>query len=117
MSIKDMRDVLTPEVVLPDTLVVEMDNPEQYVEYKGLDVAQAINGLIHDETSAVGCYEQVIKDNLDVIADEDIDRLKDIVSQKKANISILQEMASTYDEIDIDKSAAKSLKKLLKGSK
>lgn len=116
MSIKDMREVLTEEV-LPDTLIIEADSPEDYVEYKGLDVAQAINGLIHDETNAVGCYEEVIKKNLDVLADKDIDRLKDIVAQKKANIAILQELATTYDEIELDRTAAQSLKKLLKRSK
>ena len=116
-GIKDLRDALTPEEVRPNMMVVEVDSPEQYVEYQGLDVAQMINGLITDETHAIGCYEQIIKENLDLISDKDLDRLKSIVSDKKANISILQEMATTYDEIEVDKSATQSLKKLLKRSK
>lgn len=52
-----------------------------------------------------------------MLADKDIDKLKKIVSDKKANVSILQEMTTTYDEIEVDKSATQSLKKLLKRSK
>lgn len=113
--IKDTRDTL--EEVLPGALVVEVDDPEGYVEYKGLDVAQSINGLIHEELSSIGCIEGVLKDNLDVLADKDIKKLKDIVAQKKANINILEEITTVYDEIEVDKSATQSLKKLLKRSK
>lgn len=114
-GIKDTRETL--EEVLPNALVVEVDDPEDYVEYKGLDVAQAINGLIHEELSSIGCIEGVLKDNLDILADKDIEKLKDIVAQKKANINILEEITTVYDEIEVDKSAAQSLKKLLKRSK
>lgn len=116
-GIKEMRHALTPEEVLPNMMVVDVDSPEQYVEVQGLSVAQEVNGLISDETHAIGCYEQIIKDNIDLMSDKDIEKLKKIVSDKKANINILQEMATTYDEIEVDKSATPSLKKLLKRSK
>lgn len=114
-AIKEVRDAIAPE--LPNMMVVAVDSPEQYVDYQGLTVAQSINGLIHDITSLIGCTEQVIKENIDLMADKDIDTLKKIVSGAKADMLSLQEMSSTYDDIDVDKSAAKSLKKLLKGSK
>lgn len=113
-DIKEMRDVLVPD--LPNMLVVGVDSPEQYVEYEGLGVAQDINCLINDEQGSVSHFENVIRENLDLISDKDIDKLKKIVSAKKANIAILQDMVTTYDEIDIDKSAKSSLKKLLKGT-
>ena len=116
-DIKEMRGALTPEEVLPNMMVVGVDSPEQYVEREGLSAAQALNHLIGDETNAISCYESIIADNLDIISDKDLDKLKSIVSDKKANIAILQEMATTYDEIEVDKSAAQSLKKLLKRSK
>ena len=116
-DIKEMRGALTPEEVLPNMMVVDVDSPEQYVEVQGLSVAQALNHLIEDETRAISCYEGILKDNIDLLADKDIDKLKKIVSDKKANVSILQEMTTTYDEIEVDKSAAQSLKKLLKRSK
>lgn len=116
-DIKEMRGALTPEEVLPNMLVVDVDSPEQYVEYQGLSVAQALSHLIGDETHEIACYEQTLKDNLDLLDDKDIEKLKKIISDKKANISILQDMTATYDEIDVDKSATQSLKKLLKRSK
>lgn len=116
-GIKEMRDALTPEEVLPNMMVVEVDDPEQYVEYKGLDVAAQINHLIEDETSSIGCYNYMLKDNLDLLADKDVEKIKKIISDKKANVAILQEMTTTYDEIEVDKSATQSLKKLLKRSK
>ena len=45
-DIKEMRGALTPEEVLPNMMVVEVDSPEQYVEEKGLDTAAQINHLI-----------------------------------------------------------------------
>lgn len=116
-GIKDMRKALTPEEVLPDMMVVEVDDPEQYVEEKGLDVAGAIACLIKEETESLEHYTRTLQFNLDLLADKDVDKLKDIISEKKANIAILQEMSTTYDEIEVDKSAASSLKKLLKRSK
>lgn len=116
-DIKEMRDALAPEDVLPNMMVVEVDDPEQYVEYKGLDVAEQINHLIKEETESIEDYNCTLKDNLDLLADKDIDKIKKIISDKKANIAILQEMTTTYDEIEMDKSAAQSLKKLLKRSK
>lgn len=116
-GIKEMRDALTPEEVLPNMMVVEVDDPEQYVEYKGLDVAAQINHLIEDETRGIGCYNYMLKDNLDLLADKDVEKIKKIISDKKANVAILQEMTTTYDEIEVDKSATQSLKKLLKRSK
>ena len=115
-DIKEMRGALTPEDVLPNMMVVDVDSPEQYVEYQGLTAAQALNHLIEDETKAISCYEGIIADNLDILSDKDLDKLKSIVSDKKANIAILQAMTTTYDEIEVDKSAAQSLKKLLKRS-
>lgn len=116
-GIKDMRDALTPEEVLPNMMVVEVDDPEQYVESKGLDVAGAIACLIKAETESVEAYTRTLQWNLELLSDKDIDRLKDIISEKKANIAILQEMSTTYDEIEVDKTASSSLKKLLKRSK
>lgn len=116
-DIKEMRGALTPEEVLPNMMVVDVDSPEQYVEAQGLSTAQALSHLIEDETKAISCYQGIIADNLDTMADKDLDKLKSIVSDKKANIAILQEMMTTYDEIEVDKSAAQSLKKLLKRSK
>lgn len=116
-DIKEMRGALTPEEVLPNMMVVEVDSPEQYVEKEGLTTAQALGHLIEDENKAIGCYQGIIADNLDVMSDKDLDKLKSIVSDKKANVVILQEMMTTYDEIEVDKSAAQSLKKLLKRSK
>lgn len=116
-GIKDMRDALTPEEVLPNMMVVEVDDPEQYVEYKGLDVASQLNHLIEDETKGIACYSCILKDNLDLLADKDAEKIKKIISDKKANVAILQEMTTTYDDIELDKSATQSLKKLLKRSK
>lgn len=116
-DIKEMRGALTPEEVLPNMMVIDVDSPEQYVEVQGLTVAQALSHLIEDETKAIACYQGIIKDNIDLLSDKDADRLKKIVSDKKANIAILQEMMTTYDEIEVDKSATQSLKKLLKRSK
>lgn len=116
-GIKDMRRALTPEEVLPDMMVVEVDDPEQYVEEKGLDVAGAIACLIKGETDGLDQVTRTLQCNLELLSDKDIDKLKDIIAQKKANIVILQEMSTTYDEIEVDKSAAQSLKKLLKRSK
>lgn len=116
-DIKEMRDVLTPEEVLPNMMVVDVDSPEQYVEKEGLSVSQALHHLIGDETNAIACYENILKENLELIADKDIEQLKKIIAEKKANINILQSMSETYDEINVDKSASKSLKKLLKRSK
>ena len=48
-----MSRALTPEEVLPNMMVVEVDDPEQYVEEKGLDVASAIACLIKEETDGV----------------------------------------------------------------
>lgn len=116
-GIKDMRRALTPEEVLPDMMVVEVDDPEQYVEEKGLDVASEIACLIKGETEGLEQMTRTLKWNLELLADKDADKLKDIIAQKKANISVLQEMSTTYDEIEVDKSATQSLKKLLKRSK
>jgi len=116
-DIKEMRGALTPEEVLPDMMVVDVDSPEQYVEVQGLSVAQELNHLIGCESKAISEYEELLSCNLDLLSDKDIDKLKKIVSDKKANIAILQDMATTYDEIDVDKSATQSLKKLLKRSK
>lgn len=116
-GIKEMRDALAPEDVLPNMMVVEVDDPEQYVEHQGLCVAQSINELLAGEAHAIDHYEMVIKDNLDLMSDKDVSKLKDIVAQKKANITVLQEMTTTYDEIDLGKTATQSLKKLLKRSK
>lgn len=116
-GIKDMRRALTPEEVLPDMMVVEVDDPEQYVEEKGLDVASGIACLIKGETEGLEQMTRTLKWNLELLADKDADKLKDIIAQKKANISVLQEMSTTYDEIEVDKSATQSLKKLLKRSK
>lgn len=116
-GIKDMRDALTPEEVLPNMMVVEVDSPEQYVEERGLDVAGNLNHLIKEETESIKDYNEALRCNLELLADKDIDKLKKIISDKKANIAILQEMTTTYDEIEVDKSAAPSLKKLLKRSK
>lgn len=116
-GIKDMRRALTPEEVLPNMMVVEVDDPEQYVEEKGLDVARVITYLIKEETNGVEEFTRVLQSNLEFLSDKDIDKLKNIIAQKKANISVLQEMSTTYDEIEVDKSATQSLKKLLKRSK
>lgn len=116
-GIKDMRQALTPEEVLPNMMVVEVDDPEQYVEEKGLDVASAIACLIKGETDGVEEFTRTLQFNLDLLADKDIDKIKDIIAQKKANIAILQQMSTIYDEIEVDKSATQSLKKLLKRSK
>lgn len=116
-GIKDMRRALTPEEVLPNMMVVEVDDPEQYVEEKGLDVASAIACLIKEETDGVEEFTRTLQFNLELLSDKDIDKLKNIISQKKANITVLQEMSTTYDEIEVDKSATQSLKKLLKRSK
>lgn len=116
-GIKDMRRALTPEEVLPNMMVVEVDDPEQYVEEKGLDVASAIACLIKEESDGVEEFTSALQFNLELLSDKDIDKLKSIISQKKANISVLQEMSTTYDEIEVDKSATQSLKKLLKRSK
>lgn len=116
-GIKDMRRALTPEEVLPDMMVVEVDDPEQYVEEKGLDVAGEIACLIKGETEGLEQMTRTLKWNLELLADKDADKLKDIIAQKKANIAVLQEMSTTYDEIEVDKSATQSLKKLLKRSK
>lgn len=116
-DIKEMRGALTPEKVLPNMMVVEVDSPEQYVEEKGLDTAAQINHLIKEETEGIEDYNEMLRCNLEFLADKDIDKLKKIISDKKANIAILQEMTTTYDEIEVDKSATQSLKKLLKRSK
>lgn len=116
-GIKDMRDALTPEEVLPNMMVVEIDSPEQYVEEKGLDVAGQINHLIKEETESIGDYNSALRCFLDLLSDKDIEKLKQMIADKKANVTILQEMATTYDEIEIDKAAAPSLKKLLKKTK
>lgn len=116
-GIKEMRKALTPEEVLPNMMVVEVDDPEQYVEEKGLDVASAIACLIKEETEGLEHYTRMLQFNLDLLADKDVDRIKDIIADKKANMAILQEMSTTYDEIEVDKSATQSLKKLLKRSK
>ena len=116
-GIKDMRDALTPEEVLPNMMVVEVDSPEQYVEERGLDVAGSLNHLIKEETESIDDYNEMLRCNLELLADKDVDKLKKIISDKKANIAILQEMTTTYDEIEVDKSATQSLKKLLKRSK
>lgn len=116
-DIKEMRGAMTPEEVLPNMMVVEVDDPEQYVEEKGLDVAGEINHLIKEETESIEDYNEMLRCNLPLLADKDVDKLKKIISDKKANIAILQEMTTTYDEIDIDRSASSSLKKLLKNSK
>lgn len=116
-GIKDMRQALTPEEVLPNMMVVEVDDPEQYVEEKGLDVAGAIACLIKEETEGLEHFTRTLQFNLELLSDKDIDKLKGIIAQKKANLSILQQMSTTYDEIDVDKSATQSLKKLLKRSK
>lgn len=116
-GIKDMRRALTPEEVLPNMMVVEVDDPEQYVEEKGLDVASAIACLIKEETDGVEEFTRALQSNLELLSDKDIEKLKSIIAQKKANISVLQEMSTTYDEIEVDKSATQSLKKLLKRSK
>lgn len=116
-GIKDMRRALTPEEVLPNMMVVEVDDPEQYVEERGLDVASAIACLIKEETEGLEQVTRTLQWNLELLSDKDINKLKDIIAQKKANISVLQEMSTTYDEIEVDKSATQSLKKLLKRSK
>lgn len=116
-DIKEMRGALTPEEVLPNMMVVEVDSPEQYVEEKGLDTAAQINHLIKEETESIEDYNEMLRCNLEFLADKDIEKLKKIISDKKANIAILQEMTTTYDEIEVDKSATQSLKKLLKRSK
>lgn len=116
-GIKDMRNALTPEEVLPNMMVVEVEDPEQYVEAKGLDVAGEIACLIKAETESIEVFTRILQCNLDLLSDKDIEKLKGIISDKKANIAVLQDMSTTYDEIDIDKSASSSLKKLLKRSK
>lgn len=116
-DIKEMRGALTPEEVLPNMMVVDVDSPEQYVEVQGLDTAAQINHLIKEETESIEDYNEMLRCNLEFLADKDIDKLKKIISDKKANIAILQEMMTTYDEIEVDKSATQSLKKLLKRSK
>lgn len=116
-DIKEMRGALAPEEVLPNMMVVEVDSPEQYVEERGLGAAAQINHLIKEETESIEDYNEMLRFNLEFLADKDIDKLKKIISDKKANIAILQEMTTTYDEIEVDKSAAQSLKKLLKRSK
>ena len=97
-----MRRALTPEEVLPNMMVVEVDDPEQYVK---------------EESDGVEEFTSALQSNLELLSDKDIDKLKSIIAQKKANISVLQEMSTTYDEIEVDKSATQSLKKLLKRSK
>lgn len=116
-DIKEMRKALTPEEVLPNMMVVEVDDPEQYVEEKGLDVASAIACLARSELESIDQYTRTLQWNLEFLTEEDIKKLKDIIAGKKANVAVLQEMSTTYDEIDVDKSATSSLKKLLKGSK
>lgn len=116
-GIKDMRRALTPEEVLPNMMVVEVDDPEQYVEEKGLNVAGEIACLIKEETDGVEEFTRTLQFNFELLSDKDIDKLKNIIAQKKANISVLQEMSTAYDEIEVDKSATQSLKKLLKRSK
>ena len=117
MKIDEMRKALTPEEVLPEMMVVEVDNPEQYVECKGLETANKLNELITGENHAIEHYQDVMKDQIDILADNDLEALKKMVGQMKANIIILTEMATKYDKTDVSKSAAKSLKKLLKSSK
>ena len=73
--------------------------------------------LIKEETESIEDYNEMLRCNLEFLSDKDIDKLKKIISDKKANIAILQEMTTTYDEIEVDKSATQSLKKLLKRSK
>ena len=117
MKIEEMRKAMTPEEVLPEMMVVEVDDTKQYVERKGIETAECLSSLITAENHAVEHYQDVIKEQIDILSDKDIDELKKIIGQKKANIIILTEMASKYDDTDISKSAAKSLKKLLKSSK
>ena len=57
-DIKEMRGALTPEEVLPNMLVVDVDSPEQYVEEKGLDTAAQINHLIKEETESIEDYNE-----------------------------------------------------------
>ena len=110
-DIKELRP--SPEDVLPNMLVVECEDPEQYVEQKGLDVASEITSISTDISLLTNRISRSLKDNLSIIADKDIDRIKEIASQLKAMSITLTEMATTYDEIPVYKTASKSLKKLL----
>lgn len=111
-GIKETRNTL--EDALPNMMVVECDDPEQYVESKGLDVAACLTSMIQEETESIKNMTTQLRWNLSFLSDKDIEKIKDIISQKKAIINILQSMVQTYDEIKVDKSAASSLKKLLK---
>lgn len=109
----DIKEMLGPEDVLPNMLVVECEDPEQYVEQKGLDVASEITNISTEISRLTNHINHALKENLSIIADKDIDRIKEMSSQLKAMTVTLTEMATTYDEIPVYKTATKSLKKLL----
>lgn len=117
MKIDEMRKAMRPEEVLPEMMVVEVDDTDQYVEKKGLETAEEVNELIKAENHAIEKYQDVLKHQLEILSDSDVEQLKKMVSQKKANMIILTEMATKYDETEVSKSAARSLKKLLKNAK
>lgn len=109
---KEIKDTLLPEM-----LVIPAESEEDYVEKMGLSVAESLNFALQRESEAISGLNCMLEQNIDLMADSDVDKIKKIISQKKANVAILQEMTTTYDEIEVDKSAAPALKKLLKRSK
>lgn len=126
-KIEDMREALKPNKehdekdydVMPDDIIVGIEgNPDDYVEMQAHSLAAMFSDIgAKGENETISDYNELIRTMIGQADDEDIAKVKSIISDERAHAAIFMDLAAKYDMSGVAPEAVASFQQLLRQSK